>query len=100
MTNYDRPLEKEGPYLPRGLRDGVRRYIEDGEYPGSFLRAVLNNNLREAFATADADNRQLLFHIVAWFYNEAPGPCWGSEEAVKAWPALVQKASDGKGVPA
>ncbi len=83
--NYDHELTPEGPWLPPHIRDSVRRYIEQGREPGSFLTAVLFNDLREAFSNADIINREYLFNIVCWFYNEAPGPCWGSEANVKAW---------------
>ena len=77
MINYDR--------LPFGLRGAVYRYVEFGVPPGDFLTAVLCNDLRAACGLADDNNRGRLFEIVSWFYNEAPEPCWGSPERVRAW---------------
>ena len=71
--------------LPESLRGGTGRWIESGVQPGSFLMAVICNNLKEAFARADDDNRRDLFHIVGWFYNEAPMPCWGSVSRARNW---------------
>lgn len=71
--------------LPEGLEGCMRRYIEDRLQPGSFLSAVLENNLRESFATADNVNRYAMFDIVSWVYNNAPASCWGSPEKVKQW---------------
>jgi len=71
--------------LPEGLKGGLQRYIEHGIEPGSFLQAVLRNDLMGSFAQADIHNRYLLFDIVRWLYNEAPSQCWGSSEKVKAW---------------
>lgn len=75
--NYDK--------LPEGLRGCVRRYITERVTPGGFLQAVICNDLRESFGRADDINRACLFEIVCWFYNNAPGQCWGSPEKAKAW---------------
>ena len=71
--------------LPELLQAGVRRYIEKGILPGSFLRAVISNNLKESFAQADDENETRLKEIVGWFYWECPGPAWGSPEKMKEW---------------
>lgn len=71
--------------FPPNLQDGIRRYIEDGTTPGSFLRAVIQNKLKESFEQADDENRFNMFNIVKWMYNEAPRACWGSPETVKLW---------------
>ena len=71
--------------LPEGLQDSMMRYIEHGIRPGSFLEAVLTNDLFGALGKADSINRHLLFDICQWIYNEAPYSCWGSKERVDAW---------------
>lgn len=65
------------------------RYIYEGVPTGDFLRAVLENNLRESIGRADQDNLTMLPHIVAWLYNEAPSKCWGAPTKVDEW--LVAK---------
>ena len=77
MLNYDK--------LPSGLVPGMQLYIEEGVQPGSFLTAVLCNNLRESFAKADDFNQKLMFEIVKWMWNEIPATCWGSPKAVLKW---------------
>ena len=77
MMNYSK--------LPGSLAPGMERYIEHGIQPGSFLTAVLCNNLKESFAQADDFNQQLMFEIVSWMYNEAPLMCWGSPARVRKW---------------
>lgn len=67
------------------LTQGVKLYIENRIEPGSFLCALMENDLKEACARADDVNRHMLFEIVNWFYNEAPSTCWGSREKVKRW---------------
>ena len=71
--------------LPQSLRGGMRRYIEDGVIPGGFLVAVLSDGLSDAMGRADEANRERLYDIVSFVYNEAPGDCWGSRAKVKAW---------------
>jgi len=69
--------------------EGVRHWIEDG-LCGDFLRAVVNNDLREAVARADGTNVRLIREWVSFFYNEAPSDCWGSPEKAAVWAAARQ----------
>ena len=71
--------------LPEHIAAGAQRYIERGEDVGDFLRAVICNDLKESFGRADAVNRARMFEIVSFFYNEAPGSCWGSPQAMTKW---------------
>lgn len=77
MPNYD--------LLPEGLRDGVKLYIEDGIKPGSFLTAVVCNDLKESFGRADENSIRRMFDIVSFFYNEVPLNCWGSKKNMETW---------------
>lgn len=71
--------------FPEHMRGSAQRWIEHGINPESFLTAVICNDLTESFARADDINRYRMFNIVNFFYNEAPGRCWGSVEKMKAW---------------
>jgi len=71
--------------VPVHTLPGLKRYIENHIEPGGFLSAVLSNDLKESFGRADQENREHLFDIVNFLYNEAPATCWGSPEKVKAW---------------
>ena len=71
--------------LPEHMQGGMRLYMEEGIEPGSFLMAVLENNLIEAFGRADNINRDRLFDFCQFLYNEAPNQCFGSPEKVKLW---------------
>jgi len=70
---------------PDCARGSLQRYLESKIPPGSFLTAVLSNDLREAFSKADEPNREALFDTVRFLYNNAPASAWGSPENVKAW---------------
>lgn len=80
---YDEQKMKE--LLPEHMWGGMKRYLENGIMPGSFLTAVLLNDLKGALGQADHINRNRLHDIVTFLYNYAPGTCWGSPDKVNAW---------------
>lgn len=88
--------------LPEHIRGGVQRYIEHGVPPGSFLRAVISNDLWESFGQADETNRERMFDIVCFFYTEAPSACWGSPQHMEAWLKVFagEREAQAAGVPA
>lgn len=71
--------------LPGYMQDVMRLYVEHGIFPGSFLTAVLSNDLMEALKRADDVNRECLPGYGRFLYNEAPCGCYGSPDAVAAW---------------
>ena len=78
-----RPLDFEGYRIPAQTRDALVRYYEDGLMPGSFLTAVLCNDLMGAVGRADSTNRECLNDICAFVYNAMPANTWGSAEAMR-----------------
>lgn len=75
------------PEIRRALND----YAEHGIPVGSFLTAVLSNDLMQAIGRADDGNRATLWQICGYIHNEMPSPCHGSLEAVKAWIAKHER---------
>ena len=75
----------EGFSIPERMMGGIQRYIEQGIPPGSFLTAVICNDLKEAVGRADGENLRQLPAYVSYFYNDAPSACWGSPEKYEAW---------------
>lgn len=71
--------------IPFHMIGGVRRYIENGIPPGSFLTAVLSNDLRGAFERADDENRGCIEGYVRFLYSYGPSECWGSPAKFNAW---------------
>lgn len=61
--------------LPVGLREGWARWWLFGIWPGSFLSAVIRNDLTGSFAKADEENRHSMFSIVSWTWNNADPRC-------------------------
>ena len=71
--------------IPEYMRSGLSRYVTRGVPPGHFLCAVIDNDLAEACNRADTTNRVLLHNYICFFFNWAPGDCWGFKGAAKAW---------------
>jgi hypothetical protein len=71
--------------LPTYMIGGIKLYIEDGIKPGSFLVALLSNDLMGAFTKADDANSRMMRDWVMFLYNDAPSSCFGSPEAYKEW---------------
>lgn len=71
--------------LPEYMQGAVRRYLFEGVPPGDFLTAVLENDLGEACARADATNRVMLHDYMIFFYNFAPSSSFGSPRLFREW---------------
>jgi len=71
--------------IPEYMHAGIERYIVQRIKPGSFLTAVLSNDLRKAVEQADGLNITLLPDYVKFFYNYTPSGCWGSAAKVEEW---------------
>lgn len=82
--------------IPAHCRPGLELYIREGVTVGSFLEAVLCNDLRRAVECADIENRAALPNYVVFLFNYAPATCWGSRERFQKWikkGGLVDKPS-------
>lgn len=73
------------PNIPDLTKNAINLYIEKGIMPGSFLYAVLTNNLFDAVGSADSYNMIELPNIVKFIYNEVPSSAWGSKDKVTTW---------------
>lgn len=88
--NFNRNADKiirviQDFYIDPGIRESLRRYVVDRIPTGDFLLACLCNDLQEAFARADFNNRKNMFNIVAFIYNVLPSASRGSPERVERW---------------
>lgn len=58
--------------------------------PGSFLKAVLANDLHSAaLKTHPANQWQTIVELVKWLLNRAPSECYGSYEKLAEWRKLT-----------
>ena len=86
MKLSERQIEKMSEHgIPGYMQGGIIRYYENGIEPGSFLTAVINNDLKEAIGRADDINLHHLYKYMMWFYNEAPSGSWGHPNATSDW---------------
>ena len=76
---------KRRDMIPRAPKHGIDQYVDHGVPTGSFLRAVLSNDLFEAVARADEHNQIALAEICKYIYNFTPTTCHGSPERFEHW---------------
>lgn len=71
--------------IPQHTKEALDRYINHGLDTGSFLKAVLTNDLFGAISRADNENAYALKDICQYIYNNTPSPCHGSVENYNNW---------------
>ena len=71
--------------IPEYMRSGLEDYIDNKTPGGSFLSAVISNDLCGAVACADENNMRNLPAYANFLHNYAPYDCWGSLEKMNAW---------------
>jgi hypothetical protein len=71
--------------LPQHMREGAVGYVLYGWEPGSFLQAVLRNDLIDAAANADDVNKYALHMWAVFVYNAVPAAARGSADAIRLW---------------
>jgi len=76
-------LDSRGYDIPIKTVTALERYVFESRSPGSFLTAVLSNDLQMAVIYADDDNLAALKPICQFVFNRLPSVCWGSETAVE-----------------
>ena len=62
---------------PDEIVRSLKRYVESGIRPGSFLYAVLCNDLFAAMCQADSHNQHLVGHILSYCYQKLDSEIWG-----------------------
>lgn len=73
------------PIVPDETVEALERYVYHLIPTGSFLMAVLCNDLKEACGRADSNNRRILFETMSLIYNTIPSISWGSYAKVGNW---------------
>lgn len=71
--------------IPARITEAIVRYGEQGTPPGSFLEAVLANDLFRAVAKADAQSYLALEAILWRIANTLPIQSYGSYPKVQKW---------------
>jgi len=84
--NEQRLIEKIQQLVPGYMVDSTVAYVLEGQRPGGFLTAVMENKLYEAACKGDHTNRLYLLNW-ATLLESLPGGCWGSSYKVDKWMA-------------
>lgn len=71
--------------VPEHMIEGLELYVFHRTSPGSFMRAVLENDLKGAVGKADHINKHHLHEICSFIYNCIPAVSQGSPEKVREW---------------
>ena len=74
--------------IPAATKDALIRWTLYGVQPGSFLQAVLANDLLGAIRFGDKVNLAALGKIGMWLYSHAPAASFGTPGSFKAWKGL------------
>lgn len=72
----------------------LRGYVEHHVPVGSFLTAVICNDLKQAVQQADDVNLVNIPAFVEYLYNHAPSECWGSKEKHNNWLSSRENSND------
>ena len=67
-----------GKGLPDSLKNVIEDYIEFGHNPGSFVMAVMENNLISSIKHMDPLADYTLEDVVEYVYENVPAECFGS----------------------
>lgn len=86
--HYSNRIEEGSHLIPRYMFDGIKYYILDGRPTGSFLYALLSNDLFAAVERADDINQGYIVNWVKFLFNYAPAGCYGSPEKVLHWKGI------------
>ena len=78
--------------LPTILSE-INRYMQ-GIRPGSFLLAILSNDLMTAVDVADTDQRRNIGDTAKFVRDFMPLGCYGKEENVEDWLKLCESEEE------
>lgn len=74
----------------------LERYYLHGLDPGSYMLAVLTNDLFGAMGAADEWSREEMHRLCTYIYSYMPSTSWGSKEKVRAHCMFRREQDDEK----
>ncbi len=69
-------------FIPEQTKKIIDAYVLNKKVPSSFVLSILCNDLNQTCARSDEANRNYIFNIVIYVYNNVPEEAWGSPEKV------------------
>ncbi len=79
--------------VPEHLREGLARYVIHGIIPGSFLQAVIGNDLHGAIRLGDDDSLAGIKSILSFLWNSTPAQCFGDRVRLVQWRGLARESA-------
>lgn len=74
--------------IPRRSAEILETFVNEGGYLSTFYFALLSGHAFQAANIADDENTDALGWMLALIAGDFPRACYGSAEAVRAWPGL------------
>jgi len=71
------------------LVENLRRWVVYRVPPGTFLQAILRNDLLDACLSVAPEHARFLTALVLYCHRELPAMAWGSAANVEAWAACT-----------
>lgn len=87
-------IERGRGLVPPHMWDAVKRYMLEGIPGGSFLTALLSNDLIGAFGRADSINAKNMRDWCWFLCNYVPTGSYGSPEKVAEWMTQFHDANE------
>jgi hypothetical protein len=85
MKSKFRRLDLDRANMTEQSKESLYNYFVHGLEPGSFMMAVLSNDLYDAAGRADFVNINLLGEYAKWLVNNAPYGSYGDRDTVRGW---------------
>lgn len=85
MTQDNFRLDYSYYDVPDHTRESLENYFFRGWLPGSFVTAVLTNDLVRACTSCDHVNREYIVDIAKWVLHNAPHGSWGNSDNLQKW---------------
>jgi hypothetical protein len=90
-------IEKGRHLVPPHMWEGLTTYFVHHIPVGSFMTALLSNDLMGAAGRADAENLRSIGRWCQFLYTYAPARSFGSPEAVTRWLNPEEVSDDPQG---
>ena len=95
-NNTAAKLKTYGTGIPVNLHQPIVDYVQFGMPLGGYLTAIVSNDLTGAIGQCSTGDMTEIKFIVDFFYNNIPGSCWRSREAMTKWQASGGTSQWGK----
>lgn len=100
MKTYERLMKdwhEKYPHLQPPTRyaiEAINRYIMHGDIQGSFITAVLANDLKNAVSNADNENINTIPALVVYLTWNVPAYAWGDYDNLDDYRARLRIQKD------